>query len=104
MTFELLGAVKQITVCGQYAAAVGRKIFCYIDHFGIELADPLHFIIFVEVMILDKLCSFHDHIAVHTLALPLRDKPKCQSDKLVAFFGSFQPKELEFMIKAELSI
>lgn len=44
---ELFCLIKQVPVGSEDAAAVGTKVFCYINHFGIEFTNPLHFVIFI---------------------------------------------------------
>ena len=45
MSLKFLCSVKQIPVGGKYPASESiAKAFGHIDHFWIEIADPLHFI------------------------------------------------------------
>ena len=49
MSFEFLGPVEKVTISDQVSAAINiAKVFCNVDHFGIEVAYPLHFIFCVR--------------------------------------------------------
>ena len=104
MPFKFFCPVEEITVRGQYPAAVGTQGLGHIDHFGIELADPLHFIFLIqkfingriaiiEAYILYNIAAFHYNIAIYSLTLEFRYNSEYQPDKFVGLYGGFDPEK-----------
>ena len=65
MPFKLPRPVEQIPVGGEHPALKGiAKAGGNIQHFGIEIADPLHFIFCIRRLPLYHLAAFNDHICI----------------------------------------
>ena len=57
MSFEFPSPVKKIAVSSQPPAYEGiADGLCYIDHFRVEISDPLHFIVGIIGLRLDHFC------------------------------------------------
>ena len=97
-------SVKEISVRGQLPASVGiAQVFGYVQHFGVEVTYPLHFIISVRKR-LQHLMAFVNDIGIDTFSLEFGNNAKDQPGDLRAGYGLFDPQEFEFMPEAESAI
>ncbi len=56
--FKLFRSVEIIPVSGKDTAAVSAQRLGHVDHTGIELTDPLHFIIIIDRFAKDVLTVY----------------------------------------------
>ena len=104
MPFELLRPIKQIAERSELAGAEGvAEVFGHIDHFGVEVADPLHFVFGIRE-IFDDLVGFIDHVGVDSFTLEFGNDPKNQSGEFLARHGSLHPEEFEFVQQVKFSV
>src|SRR6476620_9503342 len=76
MSFHRSAWVEIIPVSDQSAALMGAKVFGYIDHFWVEIADPLHFKIHIRGCSAEETGSLDDHKSVDPLALEPGNDPE----------------------------
>ena len=96
MAFELPAPVEQITVGGEVPAAESvAEILCHIDHFGIEIADPLHFVFKVWFRgYLYLALAFTDQKRIYPPALPFRYNAEYKPGKFPGRFHFLQIHEI----------
>lgn len=78
---EWFRSVEQIPVGNQLTAPVSAERGGNVDHFGIKIADPLHFIVIIEVLALYHFGAFNDHERIYSGPLPFRHNSESQAGK-----------------------
>lgn len=86
MSSHLTHRIKIIPISYQRPAAVGAEVFGYIDHFRVEITDPLHFIIYVWSGFSEEAGAFHYHISIHTSSLEAGDYTEYNFGDAVALY------------------
>ena len=104
MPFKFLRPVEKIAVSNELAAAVGAQRRGDIDHFRVEIADPLQFVFVVQVPALDQFRAFNDHKRIDALALPFRNRTEYDAREFRASFGFFYPDKLQLVPQVEFVV
>ena len=105
MPFEFLCPVEQIPVGGKFPADEGLpKGLGDVDHFGVKVADPLHFIVGIEGGRLDDFRQFRDDIGVYSLALEFGDNGEDNPGEVPAGATPPEPYKLQFLEQPEFPV
>ena len=104
VSFKFLRPVEKIAVSNELAAAVGAQRRGDIDHFRVEIADPLQFVFVVQVPALDQFRAFNDHKRIDALALPFRNRTEYDAREFRAPFGFFYPDKLQLVPQVEFAV
>ena len=102
---ELFRSVENIPVSYKCSATISSERNSYVDHLGVELADPLHFIIVILALFLDHVyTSFHYNESINSLSLPpqaAENTPVVKEKRLLSehLQKAFANKLLHFSVK-----
>ncbi len=99
MSFKFNRPVENIPVGCKFSAGIG-VCHCpdHIDHFRIEIADPLHFIFCIWKNEYHFSC-FSYHKSINAFALVFRDDSKYQTGEFFILLCFHKPEKFQFMKK-----
>src|SRR5258707_8701043 len=105
MPFELFPPVKKITVGSKFTTYKSiSQCFRDIDHFGVEIPDPLHLIMGIAGLGLDHFGGFGNNVGIHPFCLEFRDDGEYQSREMMTGSPELQPEELQLLQKPEPAV
>ena len=106
MSFELPGAIEEVPVSSQVPAPVGiAETFGDIDHFRVEIADPLDLETVIQQRIhLYDAATFTDDERIHALALPFGNDPEDHAHEFFRRPEFLSPDKFQFLQEPELAV
>src|SRR5690606_36123874 len=104
MTLEFHRPVEEISVSCKPPAPERSQALRHINHLRIELPNPLHLIFFIQRLRLYHIRTFYNHVAVHTLSLPLWNNSKYKAYEFIARLRLLHPQKLQLAQQTKLSI
>ena len=99
------GSIEYISIGNEFSSGKGiPDPLCHVQHFGIEVTDPLQFIGIVPVQGLDQFFGFIYDIGVNPLALEFRHNSKGNPGEPCVGIGFFDPEEFQLLPEAKLAV
>ena len=105
MPVKLLRPVEQIPVSRQFTADIRfAQRPGNIDHFRVEIPDPLHLILGIKAIGLDNLGRLAHHKGIYPFGLIIRHYGEYNAGKMAADATLAQPEEIQFLQQTELPV
>src|SRR5690349_11088430 len=98
MRSELFCLVEQVAISDEFACSESISEVCReVDHFRVELTDPLHFIISIGSVLQNDLSCLCNHVSVDSFALELRHNPENQPHEFFTRLCFFYPQKFKLV-------